>query len=144
MYLQVYRLNDNGESTIGSLYIDGKFQCFTLEDTYNEPKIFGKTRIPSGSYMVELRREGGMVGRYNAKYPGHDGMLWLRNVDNFEYVYIHVGNDEDDTDGCILVGNSCSIENGQFVGNSVSAYKSIYYKIADQINAGYPVHIEVV
>ena len=144
MNIQIHRLNDDGNSTIGVMYIDKKFQCFTLEDTHNEPKIYGKTRIPTGSYAVELRKEGGMVEKYNSKYDGHDGMLWLRDVDNFEYVYIHVGNDSDDTDGCILVGRNCITQGIQTINGSVLAYKKLYPLIQEQIEAGYPVNIEVI
>ena len=144
MNIQVYRLNDDGKSTIGALYIDKKFQCFTLEDTHNEPKVYGKTRIPEGSYEVTLRHEGTMVKKYDDRYDGHDGMLWLRNVDSFEYVYIHVGNDDDDTDGCLLVGRGCNTHNVQTVTGSVLAYKDLYPKVKEQIEAGYPVNIEIV
>ena len=144
MNIQVHRLNDDGKSTIGALYIDKKFQCFTLEDTYNEPKIYGKTRIPEGSYAVELRKEGGMVEKYNNKYNNHDGMLWLRDVDNFKHVYLHIGNTDIDTDGCILIGRTCSTQGGQSVSGSVLAYKDLYPIIKEQIEAGYPVNIEIV
>ena len=144
MNLQLHRLNDDGKSTIGALYLDGKFNCFTLEDTYNEPKVYGKTRIPEGSYSVELRKEGGMVQKYNERYEGHDGMLWLRNVDNFEYVYIHVGNSDVDSDGCILVGRNCNTTNGQSINGSVLAYRELYPLVQSQIEAGYPVYMEVI
>ena len=144
MNLQLHRLNDDGKSTIGALYVDGKFNCFTLEDTYNEPKIYGKTRIPAGSYAIELRKEGGMVQKYDAKYDGHDGMLWIRNVDNFEYVYLHIGNFDDDTDGCVLLGRNCNTQNGQSINGSVLAYKDLYPLVKEQIDAGYPVNIEVI
>ena len=144
MNIQIHRLNDDGKSTIGVMYIDSNFQCFTLEDTYNEPKIYGKTRIHAGSYAVELRKDGGMVKKYNAKFEGHDGMLWLRNVDNFEYVYIHTGSTHEHTDGCILIGKNCSITNGQMINGSVLAYRDLYPLIQEQIEAGYPVNIEVI
>ena len=144
MNIQLHRLNDDGKATIGVMYIDGKFQCFTLEDTYNEPKIYGKTRIPQGSYAVELRKEGGMVQKYDSKYEDHDGMLWLRDVEDFEYVYVHIGNTNDDTDGCILVGKSCTTLGTQSIGSSVTAYKELYPLIKSQMDAGYPVNIEVI
>ena len=140
MFIEVKRLYDNGKATTGEMYIDGKFECYTLEDTYNYPKVFGKTRIPEGSYAVELRKEGEMVKKYDAKYPGHDGMLWLRGVPDFKYVYIHVGNFHENTDGCILVGKT--LGDGA-IGSSIAAYKELYPKIAEQIKAGYPVNIEV-
>ncbi len=143
MLIQVHRINDDGNSTIGFMTINGEFQCFTLEDTFNEPKIYGKTRIPEGSYEVTLRREGGMVKKYDDRYNGHDGMLWLRNVDNFEYVYIHCGNDSSDTDGCVLVGRGCNTHNIQTVTGSVLAYTSLYPKVYNEIQAGRPVNIEI-
>lgn len=144
MNLRLQRINDDGESTIGILFVDDKFQCFTLEDTYNEPKIYGKTRIPEGTYEITLRREGKMVQKYDSKYEDHDGMLWLRNVANFEYVYIHVGNSNDDTDGCILVGRNCSTSGYQTISGSVLAYRALYPKVYEAIVAGHQVNIEII
>ena len=143
MLIQVHRISDDGVSTIGFMTINGEFQCFTLEDTFNEPKVYGKTRIPEGSYEVTLRHEGTMVKKYDDMYDGHDGMLWLRNVDNFEYVYIHVGNDDDDTNGCLLVGRGCNTQNIQTVTGSVLAYTSLYPIVHNEIKAGRPVNIEI-
>ena len=144
MTIRVQRIKDDGNSTLGIMYINDVFECFTLEDTFNEPKIYGKTRIPEGSYEITLRREGGMVQKYDARYDGHDGMLWLRDVDNFEYVYIHVGNDEEDTDGCLLVGRGCSTSGKQTINGSVLAYSALYPKVHREIQAGRPVNIEVI
>lgn len=144
MYLQLLRLRDNNESTIGTLHANGEFECFTLEDTHNEPKIFGKTRIPKGTYEIKLRTEGGMNGRYSQKYDFHEGMLWLQNVENFEWVYFHVGNDEDDTDGCILVGQVCSARDDQSISGSVLAYKALYKKIIVDLKNGVPCTLEVI
>jgi len=145
MYIQVMRLKDDGKSSIGTLMINGSFECFTLEDTHNEPKIYGKTRIQAGKYTIELRNAGNMTLKYSDRFDFHKGMLWLRNVDNFKYVYIHTGNDEDDTDGCLLVGSSCSARiDNQSVSGSVLAYIDIYPKIADAILRGEEVTIEII
>lgn len=144
MYLQLLRLRDNGESTIGTLHVNGEFECFTLEDTHNEPKIFGRTRIPSGKYEIKLRNEGGLTGKYAKRFEFHQGMLWLQNVDNFEWVYIHVGNNEEDTDGCILVGRSCTASEHQNIGGSVLAYTGLYEKVIDAIIRKEEVTIEVI
>jgi hypothetical protein len=144
MYLQLLRLRDNGESTIGTLSINGTFECFTLEDTHNEPKVYGKTRIPSGKYEIKLRNEGGMTQRYAKRFDLHKGMLWLQNVENFEWVYIHVGNDEEDTDGCILVGQSCSARKQQNISGSVFAYTDLYERVIDAIERSEDITIEVI
>ena len=144
MLIEVKRLKDDNESTVGTMHIDGKFQCFVLEDTFNEPKVYGKTRIPEGEYRMELRTEGGMTKRYAEKYDYHQGMLWIRNVPNFKWVYIHVGNDADDTDGCILLGKTASVLMGnQRVSGSVLAYQDAYPKIANAIYSGEEVTVSI-
>ena len=86
-------------TTHGQLYgPSGEWLCFTLEDAVREVKIPGRTAIPTGSYTLTLRTEGGMNSRYTDKYgTRHHGMIWLRGDDAFEkdweWVYFHKGND---------------------------------------------------
>ena len=79
------------------------------------------------------------------RFPWHRGMLWLQNVPDFTFIYIHVGNKDDDSEGCLLVGDgqiSNVVERGQ-VTNSVTAYRRVYSHIMDAMNAGEDVWIEV-
>ena len=144
LILNRYSTSDN--TTLGLLFIDGKFQAYTLEDTYRETKVWGKTRIPEGTYTILLRNEGGMTQRYSKKFGSmHKGMLHLQDVENFKYIYIHYGNYAKDTDGCILTGNN-SIQNvteDGFIGDSVKAYKRIYTQIADAILRNEKVEITI-
>ena len=77
-----------GNATLGRLYLNGAFVCYTLE---NRAKA-----IPCGVYMVQnskspkFKRELPLV--YNAKVPAKRG------------IRIHVGNTWKDSSGCILVG----------------------------------------
>jgi hypothetical protein len=146
MNLKLLRYSDNGKSTLGLMYVDGGFECYSLEDTHREVKVAGETRIPSGHYRITLRDEGGMTKRYARRYPGmHRGMLWLRRVPNFEWVYIHVGNTVAHTDGCILTGgtaNSNAAGEG-FVGSSSDAYVRLYQKVVTAMDRGETVFIEV-
>ena len=82
--------------TFGKLYLNGKFQCFTLEDTVRNEKIPAKTAIPKGTYKVIINKSQ----RFKKLMP------LLLNVSLFEGIRIHSGNTENDTEGCILVGNS--------------------------------------
>ena len=145
MYIQLNRLRDNGESTIGSVFINGEFECFSIEDTENIPKIYGETRIPKGIYDIKLRKEGSMNLKYSDRYVSHQGMLWLQNVENFEWVYIHVGNNSDDTDGCILLGNVCRAVSGkQEVQGSSLAYMAVYTKAIEALGKGDRVTIDII
>lgn len=145
MKLEVLRYSDNGESTLGILKVNGKFFCYTLEDEYRDVKVKHETRIPEGKYDITLRNEGGLTRKYAARYPGiHKGMIWVRNVPNFQYIYIHAGNTDDHTSGCLLVGNNINnntLKDG-FVGDSRSAYVKLYKEIVSAIEAGEDVIIE--
>ena len=137
--LEVHRYSDNGESTLGLLFLKGDkglgFLAYTLEDENRTVKVWKETRIPEGKYRIKLRKEGGMYGRYKSRYAFFDGNLWLQDVPNFKYVYIHVGNDDDDTAGCLLVANNANnnqIAEGM-ISNSAKAYRRLYQPLAEAI-----------
>ena len=107
----------------------------TLEDEARTVKQWGETRIPAGKYKLTLRNEGGFHTRYLAKFGAefHKGMIYVNEVPNFEYILWHIGNDDDDTAGCLLVGKTSQ---DNFIGNSTTAYKEIYPPIRDAILSG--------
>jgi len=144
MKLEVVRFSSQADSTSGLLFevndLGRHFLCYTLEDERRALKVKGETRVPAGTYKIELRTEGGFHGRYSKKYPGvHIGMLHIQDVPNFEYILIHTGNTDEHTAGCLIVGDSQEnnkiIADG-FVGKSVNAYKRIYPSIAKAIQQG--------
>jgi hypothetical protein len=145
MDIDIIRYNGKEDFTDGLFLINGEFQVHTLEDEYRTKKVFGETRIPEGRFRVELRTEGGFHQRYLKKYGDdfHHGMLWIKDVPNFEYVLIHIGNDDEDTAGCILVGMTNSADDAGFIGGSSKAYKKIYPIIRDAIMKGEDVYINV-
>jgi hypothetical protein len=71
-------------------------------------------------------------------------MLELIGVPNFRYILIHCGNTDDNTSGCILVGQTQEYDkkNG-WVGRSTQAYFDIYPMIAQAVENS-EVEIEVV
>ena len=96
MKLVLERLQLADTFTIGSLSIDGVFECWTLEDQVREssPKVFGKTAIPYGVYEINVTYS-----------PRFDRFLpLLLAVPGFSGIRIHPGNFSTDTGGCILVG----------------------------------------
>lgn len=152
MKLTVLRFSSQEDSTSGLLFEENelglKFLCYTLEDERRSLKIKGETRIPSGVYKVELRKEGGFHQKYKKKYGSwHRGMLHVINVPNFEYILVHCGNTDEHTAGCLLVGdsqeNNIIIKDG-FIGKSRNAYKRIYLPIAKAIEKGLDVTIEYI
>ncbi|WP_286983976.1 DUF5675 family protein [Haliea sp.] len=142
MKLEVLRFNSQDDFTSGLLFdiTNGReFLAYTLEDEYREKKVKGETRIPSGTYKITLRTTGGFHARYTKKYGDmHKGMLWVRDVPNFEYILIHTGNTDEHTAGCLLVGDT---QKDGFTGASTSAYKRIYPPIAEVLERGEEVTI---
>lgn len=141
--LTLQRLHSYNDYSIGLMYVDGKLHSFTLEDEKRSVKVWGDTRIPAGVYNITYRTAGRLHRQYSQQFYNHKGMLWIRNIPNFEYVYIHIGNDDDDTAGCILVGQSHQI--GQnFIAHSTKAYESLYHIVSAALNQGKQVRINVV
>ena len=152
MKLKVLRFSSQEDSTSGLLFLEGnlglQFLCYTLEDEARALKIRGETRVPAGTYKLELRTEGGFHNKYKKKYGGfHRGMLHVTNVPNFEYILIHTGNTDEHSAGCLLVGDSQENNNiikDGFIGKSTNAYKRIYTNISKAIINNQNVTIEYI
>jgi len=141
MKLEVIRFNKGKDSTNGILFDitddKRKFLCYTLEDESRTEKIAGETCIPEGEYRIGFRTVGGFDAKYAHRFADiHMGMLEILDVPNFKYVLIHCGNTDEDTAGCLLVGDTQSNNNvteDGFIGSSTKAYKRIYETIAKAV-----------
>ena len=138
MIITVRRFLSNDEATLSQVLLDGVHQCYGLEDEHRDIKVNGETRIPAGAYKVGIRAEGGFHKRYSKKFADiHRGMLQVLDVPGFELILIHVGNNDDDTAGCLLVGQTClGTPDMLTVGSSVLAYKALYQAVIDAAEAG--------
>ena len=96
MNLTLHRTECGKVCTIGELMVDGKHECWTLEDVVRADgvKIAGETAIPAGVYAVDITYSP----RFKRDLP------LLIGVENFVGIRIHPGNTASDTEGCILVG----------------------------------------
>jgi hypothetical protein len=151
MKLEVLRVSSDTDSSSGLVFnvTEGrKFLCYSLEDEYRNKKVKHETRVPAGTYQIQLRKVGGFNARYAKKYGDfHKGMLHVQDVPGFEYILIHTGNTDEHTSGCLIVGDSQEnnqlLKNG-FIGKSVQAYKRIYTPIATALENGEEVTITYV
>ena len=146
MKLKLKRYSDDGDSTLGLFYIDGKFSCYTLEDERRDVKVPGETRIPSGTYKVVYQENRTpMTIRYKNKYTFFTKHLMLVGVKGFSSIYIHSGNTDKHTDGCILLADSCisNVTREGFVGNSRDAYKRNYGIITQALDNNEDIFLKV-
>ena len=147
MEIKLFRYALNSDSTLGAMHIDNEFACLTLEDPKRDIKIKGETAIPAGLYNVEFREEPTpMTMRYREKYDFFNFHLWIRGIPGYQYVYIHIGNDIDDTDGCILVGDQVTfnIARDEFLGFSARAFQRVYTKIKAALDKEDKVKIRII
>lgn len=118
MKLLLKRIAKMEKYTIGKLYIDGKYFSDTLEDTDRnltntmskdeiaKMKVYGKTAIPTGTYVVDMNTVSPKFGKRSWAQPYEGKVPRLQDVPGYEGVLIHPGNTADDTSGCILVGRN--------------------------------------
>jgi len=153
MKYEVLRISSGKDATSGLLFEISQnkrtFLAYTLEDEQRDVKVWGETRIPAGTYKLELRTEGGFHNRYLNKYGNtfHKGMIHVQDVPGFEYILWHTGNTDEHTAGCLILGNTQTnnrIAKDGFVGNSVDAYKFVYPRVAAAIEAGLSVEVEYI
>jgi len=155
--LYVLRISSNDDDTIGILY---GFDCerigITIEDEYRSVKVAGETRVQAGRYEISLRAEGGNHMKYGERFPDfHVGMLCIHNAPDwkiitpdmeFQYIQIEIGNTDDDTEGCLMVGSGGNIKltGSQSISSSTIAYKRIYKYIVKELVGGHRVFINYI
>lgn len=159
MLLTNLRYRFGADFTLGQLLVSGKIDGYVIEDEIRHVKVKGETAINYGIYDLDIRQSPkfsksflwsdsrGLLVKPSQKYKHYnDGqpddwrphdLIWLKNVPNFEYVLLHWGNTDDDTEGCLIVGSKTGILKGQeAVLDSQKYYQHLYPRIYPLIKAG--------
>jgi hypothetical protein len=135
MILRLKRDPPSALSTIGELFINDVWECYTLEDVdrFLEKggiKIPGETAIPRGEYEILLD----WSDRFKCL------MFRLVDVPQFTGIRFHAGNISVNTDGCLLPGQT---KGKDWVGESVAALKDLSMKILFAMLRGESIWIEI-
>lgn len=131
MKLQLERVQKDADVTIGSLSVDGEWECWVCEDPVRAgPKVYGQTAIPAGTYVVDVT----MSNRFKKPLP------LLLDVPGFAGIRIHPGNTAADTEGCLLPGADRLAKS---VGRSRVAFDALFTKIKEAKARGEKVVIEI-
>lgn len=139
MKIDVMRFEYGSQYTVSNLYIDGKRECFVLEDKVRELKgvpvyawkIPDETAIPSGTYKVIIN----LSNRFKKDLP------LLLSVPGFEGIRIHQGNTDKNTSGCLLLGTFWS--GGDFIRDSQYAFTNFFLKLKAALERGEEVLLQI-
>ena len=105
-----------------------------------------KPEYLEGEYQLGFQElNTGMTKRYKRRYSWFKKHLHIKDVPNFTGIYIHIGNDESHTSGCILLGNTATINtiaNGS-LRSSTAAYKRFYKLVANWLKKGEEVIVKI-
>lgn len=117
--IEIKRIKDINDGTLGELIVRENgvilFECKTLEPSgADEIRPNQDRRIPKGKYSVEMYQSP----KFKTTLP----LIYNEIVPKDRYILIHWGNFPDDTEGCILVGDSF-LKNG--VANSKATFKKL-------------------
>ena len=140
MRLRLIRVTEGDDFTEGRLYINGRFECYTVEDRDrhledgSEDKVYGETAIPRGIYPVNITPSN----RFKRDLIAVDG------VPGFVGIRIHSGNSSEDTEGCIIVGSSNKSDDDNWVSNSRHAYIQLHEKVQAALSEKEKVTLEVI
>lgn len=133
MKLLLRRIFKGPRYTIGKLFINGVYECDTLEDQdrgltsqmsleeIKAKKVYGVTAIPTGTYSINMTTVSPKFKDRTWAKPYKGILPRLENVKGYEGVLIHVGNKAEDTLGCILVGENKV--KGQVINSTATFYE---------------------
>lgn len=138
MKIQLFRKLLGDTFTRGVMYINGRFECWTLEDTDRrleenpDVKIEGETCIPRGTYKVIITYSN----RFKRELP------LLVDVPGFSGVRIHPGNTAADTHGCVLVGLAVDNDDSR-VNMSHITFDALWKQIEAAFDKGEDITLEI-
>ena len=139
MEIKIVRQKGTAGFTEGKLYVNGVFECYTIEDADRRleaggTKVQNKTAIPKGVYNIIIS----MSNRFKKLLPE------ILSVNGFEGVRMHSGNSSKDTEGCIIVGSINDRNDDDWVGGSKVAMDRLLPKMKKVIAKGEKITLEIV
>lgn len=119
--VDLIRLEESDDGTFGTLRIDGKAFCVTLEppDRNNMQNI---SNIPPGEYTCK---------RYSS--PNYPNTFEITDVPGRDKVLFHAGNWVSETRGCVLLGQHYAKLRGErAIANSGNTFRSFMQELSDE------------
>lgn len=157
MKLTLKRTFKGPQYTVGKLFINGVYECDTLEPPYFGTKQSdseeyikstkkGNTAIPTGQYTINMDIVSPKFKDRSWAKPFGGKLPTIENVPAFDRVLIHVGNyasqyGDSDTQACILVGEN-KIK-GRLV-SSTASFQELYGELLKAKVKGEEITIDII
>ena len=119
MKIELVRIYNCATYCIGRLYIDGVYQCDTVEDVdrglddsmteeqVRKIKVYKMTAIPTGTYKVTMNVQSPKFSQYTFYKNLCNGYLpRLLNTKGFQGVLLHCGTSAASSAGCLICGEN--------------------------------------
>lgn len=145
------RYSPSDDCTLGLLFQKQEnkkltFENYMLEDEPREVKLAGETRIDAGFYELKIQElETPLTLKYRKRYTWFENHIEITGLKRHKCVYLHIGNTDEDTDGCPLFGDVA--DNNMIGPGSVSqstiAFKRWYEKVYPHLKSGKKAFIEI-
>jgi len=129
MKLTLERVWKSDKWTMGELFVDGIYECFTLELPWrdNQKNI---SCIPEGTYPIILERSD----HFKRILPE------LKNVPGRDEIKIHIANWPRELLGCIAVGQK---RGDGYLEHSGNAFTALYRKMTAAVERGEELYITI-
>jgi len=139
--------NSQGDYTCGYIAeTSAKFRSFVIEDVFRPEKLKAKTRIPAGTYKLGINKADTPLTikhrtSYGSWFKYH---IQLLEVPNYQGIYVHAGNDDSHTEGCLLLNYAFDHTASDKPGSkSVLAVEAFYKVVYPLLEAETPCYIEI-
>jgi len=136
MELKLIRKDHTNNSAVGDFLIDGSFFSYALEDKDRQIqadgsilawkpslKVYGQTAIPYGVYEV--------ITNYSNRFK--KVMPLILDVPDFSGIRIHILNQANESEGCIGLGLTKSVD---WIGKSEAAFNKFFPILQAGLEAG--------
>lgn len=144
MKLRIEREIYTTRTTLGRLYVDEEFYCYTLEDTVRADgiKVMKETAIPSGLNYQVTTRQSPKYGKVPCIHTEDDGVTIFSKGVQFKYCLFHGGNTHIDTEGCVLIARN-KINDSTIQGSMKTEFAKLIIETEEKGEENYPRHYQL-
>lgn len=132
MQLKIERWWSRKDATVGSLYVDGTWECYTREEPARKDGLFiaGESALPVGLYNVSIAASR----RFGRDVPLLVGTRCPIGMQ------LHPGHPVRDTDDCVLLGQA---QLAHKLERTKLAFEALFAKLLAAIAAGEAIDLEI-